>query len=434
MPEPVITVDGTAGTATITCSNASASIYYTTDGTKPSATNGREYTGTITGLNLMTNTKAIAVCDGWNDSSEASAMVEIASGVSDGTVTLFDIEDHNWTYYSGVDASVDGGNYNTNYAGKLYSPNPRNVKITYNGVNGISGSLTTVRVSIHEPETKFVYYKTLEEGTSDNYPYQVISNPFSVRPSTGSGEGKVYYGFAGWKIVSGHQYIKRADGTMAAEGATLSLDEEITFVGLPYLSVNCISAEIVFETTWKIANQTYISSNPGSGQAYETDGDYESNFYVINCNYTRTITTSRPVTIMMVEPDGSDDYRDNYTFNGNITPNNTGVTKIEFAKWEPSGNIDARGLNLTVGRGMVMNGTRRALYGTNSNSAVNQILKVESGSFSTFTHYNRTPSSITKQWVYYACDKASISYVYGGGNAGDVTGATKVQIGPAPAP
>ena len=400
LPEPVITVNAETGKATITCSNSSATIYYTTDGSTPSATNGTQYNGQITGLATMATVKAIAVCDGWNSSSVTSATVTIPSGVSGGTVTLFDYEDHNWTYYSGVDE----GNYNTKYAGKLYSPNPRNVKITYNGVNRISGSSTKVRVSIDESETTFVYYKTLEESTSDNYPYQVISNPFSVRPSTGSGGSKVYYGFAGWKIVSGHQYIKRANGTMAAEGATLSLDEEITFVGLPYPSVNCISAEIVFETTWKIANRTYVSSNPGSNQTYNTNGDYESNFYVINCGYTRTITASKPVTIMMVEPDGSADYRTNNTFTGNITPNNTGVTKIEFAKWNPNGSINATGRNVTLGRGLTMGGTKRALYGTNSTSAVNQILKVESGNFSTFTHYEDDPSSITKQWIYFGND------------------------------
>ncbi len=397
---PVITIDKSTGSTKITCSTEGATIYYTTDGSDPT-TSSTVYNEPFT-VTKGTVVKAMATKSDFINSAIASQKNEIAgpTGVSDGVVTLNDLEDHNWTYYSGVDE----GNYNTKYADKLYSPNPRNVKITYNGVNGISGSSTKVRVSIDESETTFVYYKTLEEATSDNYPYQVISNPFSVRPSTGSGGSKVYYGFAGWKIVSGHQYIKRANGTMAAEGATLSLDEEITFVGLPYPSVNCISAEIVFETTWKIANRTYVSSNPGSDQTYNTNGDYESNFYVINCGYTRTITASQPVTIMMVEPDGSADYRTNNTFTGNITPNNTGVTKIEFAKWNPNANINARGRNVTLGRGLTMGGTRRALYGTNSTSAVNQILKVESGNFSTFTHYGDNPSDITKQWIYFGND------------------------------
>ena len=394
--QPTISISS-SGSVTIISSTEGATIYYTTNGTEPT-TSSTPYTAPFTVGNEVT-VKAIAVKSGYDNSDVASAEY-IISGVSGGKVVLNDYEDHNWTYYSGVDASVDGGNYNTNYAGKLYSPNPRNVKITYNGVNGISGSSTAVKVSISENENQFIYYKTLEQGnTIGEYPYQVISNPFSVRPSTGSGNGKVYYGFAGWKIVSGGEYIKNHNNN-----DVLSLDEEIVFNNLPYSSVNCTSAEIVFETTWKTANRTYVSSNPGSNQTYNTSGDYESNFYVINCGYTRTITTSGPVTIMMVEPDGSADYRNN-TFSGYITPNNTGVTKIEFAHWTPgNNNVDARGRNFTIGRGMTMDGTRCALYGTGQTSAMNQVLKVESGNFSTFTSYNATPSSITRHWVVFGCD------------------------------
>ena len=388
LPEPVIKVNATAGTATITWSNSSATIYYTTDGSTPSATNGTRYNGQITGLATMATVKAIAICDGWNSSSVASATVTIPSGVSpEGTVTLFDLEDHNWTYYSGVNESVDGGNYNTQYAGKLYSPNPRNVKITYNGVNGISGSSTNVKVSISESENAFVYYKTLEQGsTSGEYPYQVISNPFSVRPSTGSGNSKVYYGFAGWKIKSGGNYIKNYD-----DGDVLPLDADIVFEKLPYNSVNCISAEIVLETTWKKANRTYVSSNPGSNQTYNTSGDYESNFYVINCNYTRTITASQPVTIMMVEPDGSADYRNSNTFTGNITPNNTGVTKIEYAKWNSTNTVNANFRNLWIGRGMTTTSQCASLITglntTQSTAGRKFSIKVESGKYDYFDFY-----------------------------------------------
>lgn len=399
--DPVITYvpSGSAATVTITA-EAGATIYYTTNGAAPteSSTSGTT-TVTINSVASGTTVKAFAK----NGTCQASATVSkeiIVSNVTDGVVTLYDYEDHNWTYYSGVDAAVDGGNYNTNYLGKLYSPNPRNVKITYNGVNGVSGSSTTVRVSVDENETSFVYYKTLEEGsTSGEYPYQVISNPFSVRPSTGTGNSKVYYGFAGWEIVSGGEYIKGK-----SNGSVLDLDEEIVLDSLPYSSVNCTSAEIVFQTTWKTANRTYVNSNPSNNQTYSTSGDYESNFYVINCNYTRTITTSGPVTIMMVEPDGSGDYRGTYTFTGNISTNNNGVTKIEWAKWNPSGDVDARGRNLTIGRGLTMGGTTRALVGTGQTSAMNQVLKVESGNFSTFTSYTDNPSSITKHWVVLGCD------------------------------
>ena len=383
LPTPVITTDPSNGEATITCSNTSATVYYTTDGSEPSSTNGTAYTTTITGLAMMNTVKAIAVKTGWNDSPVASALLTIPSSVSGGVVTLNDLEDHNWTYYSGVDASVDDGNYNTNYLGKLYSPNPRNVKITYKANGGA--------VSIDESDTEFVYYKTIEQ-IDGAYKYTVISNPFSKRPN-----GK---GFGGWKIKEGADYISGY-----ADEATLPLDAEITLTGLDAdYTANCISAEIELEATWvNYNNLTYANNNTITYNV--SGGTYETNFLVLNRNVTGTITTTSPVTIMMVEPDGSTDYRGTYTFTGNITPNNNGVTKIEWAKWNPSDNIDATGRNVTIGRGMTVGGTARSIYGTNTTSnGMNQILKIESGYFKEYIGYNAKPSSITKHHVVFGND------------------------------
>ncbi|MBQ7946023.1 MAG: chitobiase/beta-hexosaminidase C-terminal domain-containing protein [Bacteroidales bacterium] len=389
------TIDITTSGVSFSCETPGVSFYYTINGDNPTTSLTPWNGAPLTGLSEGTNIKVIAAKSGMIISDVATKLYYPASGVSGSVVTLNDYEDHNWTYYSGVADSVDGGNYNDNYVGKLYSPNPRNVKITYNANGGA--------VSIDESETSFVYFKTLEQGaTAGQYPYTVISNPFSKRPT-----GK---GFGGWKIISGGQYINGYDN-----GSTLPLDQEISFVNLPYPSVNCISAEIVLEATWVDAKVTYLATVNNNNNNYTfniTNGSstttYENNFLVINRDYSGTLTLSQPVTIMMVEPNaiGTDpDYRDNYTFTGNITPNNAGVTKIEFAKWNPNGNINARGRNVTLGRGLTMEGTRRALYGTNtSNSAVNQILKVESGNFSTFTHYGANPSDITKQWIYLGND------------------------------
>ena len=373
--------------ATITNPGANGTIYYTTNGDTPTA-NSTPYTDPFT-VEAGVTVKAIVVVT-VNDVQLVSPVTEslaiAGSDIIGKTVFLYDLEDHNWTYYSGVNTSVDGGNYNTQYAGKLYSPNPRNVKITYNANGGA--------VSIDESETSFVYFKTLEQGATAEYPYTVISNPFSKRPT-----GK---GFGGWKIISGHQYIRRADGDMAAEKATLNLDEEITFVNLPYPSTNCISAEIELEATWVDLNN--ITRSSGNNITYSVNGGtYETNILVLNGNTSATIAPGCSVTIMMVEPDGSKDYRTN-TFTGGITPNNGGVTKIEFAHWKPGAAVDARGRNLTIGRGMNMDGTSRALYGTNQSETMNQILKVESGKFASFISYNNVPSSITKHHAILGCD------------------------------
>ena len=122
LPAPTITINGEAKTATISSSVAGATIYYTTDGTTPT-TSSSQYTGTLTGLAYMTNVKAIAVKDGWNNSPEASGIVTIPSGVSGDVVTLFDYEPHSWSYYSDPDCPIR-------------SLSPADVKITYYG-NGI---------------------------------------------------------------------------------------------------------------------------------------------------------------------------------------------------------------------------------------------------------------------------------------------------------
>ena len=381
---PIISYMQSGGIATVTITaEDGATIYYTTNGNDPT-TSSSSSSNTVTLNNVSSGTTVKAFAK--NGTCQASGIVTkeiITSGASGGVVTLYDYEDHNWTYYSGVDASVDGGNYNTNYLGKLYSPNPRNVKITYKANGGA--------VSISESETEFVYYKTLEQGTTaGQYPYTVISNPFSKRPN-----GK---GFGGWRIKEGAQYINGYN-----DEDVLPLDADIVFTNLPYPNVNSTSAEIEFEATWvNYNNRTYASGNTFTYSV--TGGTYETNFLVLNRNVTGTITVSSPCTIMMVEPDGSTDYRGTYTFTGAITPGANIVTKIEFAHWQPGAAVDARGCNFTIGRGMTMDGTRRALYGTGQTSAMNQVLKVESGNFSTFTSYTANASPVTKHWVFFGCD------------------------------
>ncbi len=366
-PQFSFSQSGSSVLATITTATTGATIRYTTDGTDPTPTTGTVYTGPFNVADGQT-IKAIAVLGDYYDASEVvtktvNPIDYVEQGVSGGIVTINDLEDHTWTYYSGVSSDLDGGNYNTNYLGRLYSPNPRNVKITYQANGGA--------VSIDESETEFVYYKTLEESaTSGEYAYQVISNPFSKRPN-----GK---GFGGWKIKEGADYIKGYN-----DEATLPLDAEIVFNNLPYSSVNCVSAEIELEATWENLNDiTYASGNTFTYNV--SGGNYETNILVLNRNVTGTITTTSPVTIMMVEPDGSSDYRGTYTFSGNIAPNNDGVTKIEWARWTTTGTINATGRDFTIGRGITRPSGGGSLQGTNTNRNINQTFKVESGIWGTF--------------------------------------------------
>ena len=195
LPVPVITINGEAKTATISCSIPGTTIRYTVNSSDPTASFGTIYDGsTITGLSYMAEIKAIAIKEGWNDSPISSDVVTIPSGVnpSTGEVTLFDYEPHSWSYYS-----------NTDLPDQLHSLNPADIKITYNG-NGtgnmtaatgaeavdeptsFSLNATGVQVGPSETANTFIYYKTLERESPDgtgNLPYTTIPNPFQVRPT-----------------------------------------------------------------------------------------------------------------------------------------------------------------------------------------------------------------------------------------------------------
>ena len=236
----------------------------------------------------------------------------------------------------------DAPDYNVKYKYTLYSPDPRNVKITYRGYNTENSTIilgsntrnistlntnTAPHVSNLEGEGQntFIYYKTLEKfvigyftdsgdwdglpdapsNTGEQYPYTVISNPFSVRPSTGTGT-KTYYGFGGWKIIDGGEYILEHD-----DGDVLALDELIHFTNLDDgYTPNCTSGEIVFEATWKAA--TVWSGNT----AHEfTGGTYETNFIVANNNIA-SIEQKSPCTIIGMNPDGTDNNSTSRTITG----------------------------------------------------------------------------------------------------------------------
>ena len=128
------------------------------------------------------------------------------SGLYGDVVYLDDREPHSWSYYSDGDQPV-------------HSLHPADVKITYfgNGTGTVSttngptpandswtADATGVQVGPGAAGNQFVYYKTLEsggyevenynnidfitlipdyEGNSHDYPYSLIPNPFSVRPT-----------------------------------------------------------------------------------------------------------------------------------------------------------------------------------------------------------------------------------------------------------
>lgn len=256
-----------------------------------------------------------------------------ATGIDGATVYINDLEDHTWTYYSDKP--------DTQYPDALRSPNPRNVKITYRG-GSVNNSSVNVQVSPTEAQNTFVYYKTIEKyawggetNTTTNtgrwltgeYAYRVIPNPFSQRPKVGT----TYYGFGGWQITAGAQYIQNKNAD-----AVLGLEEKINFENLPYdaNNPNAVTAEVELTATWVTATVVTFNKNANitndDPAGLNTSGTYETNFIVVTDNRSHTVSGfTKGVTVSSRYPDGTA---------GGGSPTISGVTtnsapvKIEYIK------------------------------------------------------------------------------------------------------
>lgn len=410
---PTITANATAGTATISAA-AGATIYYTTDGTTPT-TSSAQYTTGLTGLSMMTIVKAIAVKDGWNNSPVASETLTIPSGVAGGVVTLFDYEDHHWSYYSDADCPIR-------------SLNPADVKITYYGdgivmtgnadytasssdyiqpgnANYVGGAKVNVG---GEDENTFIYYKTLERGdatqtvwtfssgnqssAASRCPYTPIPNPFQVRPTYGSRGSTDANNFTGWRgfqcwrlkrVSGGSVYSAASGGSALSVGAVVNAETEIYFAPNSEYGM-----EVDFEAVWARAylikgNQgganNILSQNVGvernfmtltSGQNYRFDGT--SGRYIGNKGYA--------VTISCYYPSGEAPDNTNSTISGYDNMTLGADTKFENVTFNSMGSytLTAANHSLIIGRGC--SGTINYISGINGNvTSPNYTIRLESG-------------------------------------------------------
>lgn len=428
------------GEVTIALADAPAgTVYrYTTDGSEPTASSALYDDAAKPTVENFVKVLAIALNDDYDPSDPGQNIYTFPSGVSDdgNTIVINDYEDHNWSYYKGLDYTLgDGTTYKKKYLYSIYSPNPRNVKITYRGYNTAEGKIilgsntvetstlntgTTPHVSPADGEGQntFVYYKTLEkfvigffdqdktdddyDGTpaypndeSQWYPYTVISNPFSVRPSTGT-TNKTYYGFAGWKIISGGDKILEYNNN-----DVIPLDAVIHFTGMKDgYTPNCTSAEVVLEATW-----TQATVKTGNANTSFDGGTYETNFLIItNTNAVDAFTQNSPCTITAMYPDGTNNNSNSRTLNG-LTVGNANHVKIEYIR-HGGGNFNANGNNLTLGRGITSSNRQGTIYGCNANKTCVNIVKVESGNYSTITPLGNDISEGTDVNTYFifGCD------------------------------
>lgn len=412
LPSPVLVSNVAAnqnGGWTISLSsNAGSKIYYTIGDGIPSVGNN-EY-------NAPFNVDAGATVKAMSYNATTRVVSHITEKVlpTSPVITLDDREDHTWSYYQ------EGSPIN--------SPNPRNVKITYQGgrIENAGTGNEYAAVGIDAPETSIVYYKTLEMD-ENGYLYTTIFNPFSKRPSQQlDGQEKTFYGFAGWKVANlTGCTINSADGNSTyAEGSTIPADQELTFSftedsenGYDINNEDYVSAVITLTAVWEEANVIRCSVSDIKANLYNTnlnnENSYEKNFIVVNSgtSSTKSITntdgkTNRAATVLMVEPDGSADYRAGRYINpSSITLYND--LKFEYINLRNnSTTINANAHNLVLGRGIThpyhinqMNASViRGLNQAKSNS-LDYLLRIESGIYNTlyFVSTSKTCSGLDKR-------------------------------------
>lgn len=383
LDKPVIEISS-SGVATITAEEG-ATIYYTTDNSTPT-TSSSVYTTGVQLTNPQT-IQAIAVKAGY-DNSDVAMGDFITSGASGGKVILDDREDHTWSYYLSSSDLPTG--YPTNY---LSSPDPRNVKITYQGGSVSGASAVAISALTGEDQNEMIYYKTMEKsvpGMTGDYPYTVISNPFSKRPKAGS----TYYGFAGWKVVSGGEYIQEY-----ADDAVLPLDATIHFTNLDNnYTPNCTSAEVVFEATW-----TAATVNTGTSAPTISGGTYETNFWVLTGNPGNAVTVPGNCTMTARYPDGTVSWDGNFTRAITAGGNNA---KVEFVNMNSTAAVTASNYTFTMGRGIVNSGNGGQLSGGSRDANCNQTVKIESGTYSSLLNFTTglTAARSCDQLMILGCD------------------------------
>ncbi len=315
---PVITIDDD-GNVTIAANPANSSLdgytppeyfYYTVNGSDPDPSNVGPVTSYYGGSFTVTNgqiVKAVAKLDGFANSAIASETYKIASGTSSyGVVTLNDYEDHNWSYYQASADLPDG------YPDQLHSPYPRNVQITYYGygnktlstnnsatpaANTFTGNTTAadVKVGIVDEGHTFLYYKTLERDANGRYPYELIPNPFYVRPAvtdyTGSRTLRLVMNDAGGDGWGGSQLIvdfsdntttrtfQLASGSTQTQTFTVSSGVTVT---LTWVTGGGKNDECSFVLSYDGGDEIYSSgANPRNGKlkVFKVAGTYTVSSY-----------------------------------------------------------------------------------------------------------------------------------------------------------
>ena len=328
--------------------------------------------------------------------------------ISGGVVTLDDREEHSWSYYSDASLPVN-----------LHSLNPADVKITYYGngnnvstSNDASPALNTftassingnnkVKVGIDADADVFIYFKTLERtdgGTSANptgrCAYTTIPNPFSVRPTYGSGDTR-WRGFYAWRVktlTGGAIYDAATGGNQITVGGTINAEQTVYFAPTSEYSM-----QVELEALWARA---YLYTGSGNVNLNNTV-TYERNFVIGGAavNYNATYSS--------IYPNGTTNGNTTATMN-NLSTYNAGTRSLNYdTKFEyislTGGTYTANNHYLCFGRGISTDNTAASMVqginaNVDANTTLNYTIRIESGKYAELSFVKSSTQTVSGRY------------------------------------
>ncbi|MBS7239429.1 MAG: InlB B-repeat-containing protein, partial [Acetatifactor sp.] len=152
----------------LSCSTAGADIYYTTDNTTPSSTNGTKYTGPISvvgteGVESATTIKAIAVKNGMGDSSVATFTYTISIPDTTAPTAEIQIETNKWNKF-----------WNTVTFGKFFKDTKQ---VTITATDNVTEA-PVIKYYLSDKELTEI------EAKADSITWTAYENAFSIAPNS----------------------------------------------------------------------------------------------------------------------------------------------------------------------------------------------------------------------------------------------------------
>ncbi len=403
-----------AQNVSISCATSGATIYYTTDGTTPSATNGTEYTAAIT-VNETTTIKAIAVASGYDNSAVAEATYTINSGTTP-TGTIYqkitstnDLTDGDYliVYEDGnfvLDGSLSNLDASDNRFAVTISDNrietDQNVYFTYDatartlksasgyyiGRTASSNGFNFDTETAYQNAISFSSGNAVIAGCNDNGSTTTAKLQYWKSGSN----GKFRYYTTGQQAI---QLYKRVTPTTPKVATPTFSPEPGTYTSVQEVTISCETPGATIHYTYnggpEQTGTSPITLNVNSNAeivAWATLDDYEDSDPVTatyTINLTPTLTAS-PNPLNINDDNTSGGRTGDFTVTGANLPSNVGVDVM-------SGNF-SRTVSGDQGWGFVsyngaVNGTVTVTYNGNALSETGSI-RLASGNVTTNVNVN----------------------------------------------